>query len=356
MNDDQERRPRTWAERSKISHKYIGPSPETQFKRYKDQAPQEIDQEDTVDDLDNNQSSEEDEWSSSTHLAHDWRHADGDGVLSNRRLGEPPSSDLDLDITADFPTTPNPFNPTTKAALLDIARASSTPINTLRWLSENTDADVRKLVASNTNTPSEVLRTLSKDWDGTVRLAVLDNQKVPIDIITELSSDSNPLVSLRACYAIDERRKSMDKSGSPSRAPAPQPTIKDIPNLHVYHRYSQGAKTLPVSSYLTTEAVEFLTIVAQKLTTPPQRLAELAEHPSSEVRAAVAQNGKTPLDILWRLSLDVSPTVKRGLTQNETCPLELLRELLRDGDVAVRQKATEEIAKFERSGDHVVEG
>ena len=345
MSDDREQRLSTQADRSNNIRKYSSQPPDkTQIERKWSRAYPPLDQEDTVDDLDNTFEEEEGDSPSEARLADEWS-VNGESKLVNRRLGQQADSLDGIDITADFPTSPNPFNETTNAALAEIAKAPSTPITTLTWLADNPNAEVRRVTACNTNTPGATLRKLSKDWDGSVRLAVLDNPKVPIDIITELSNDSNPLVSLRACYALDERRRAADPNSSRQ---TPSTTIKDIPNLHAYHRYMQAALSQPLSSQSSPEAIEFLKIVAERMSTPPERLAELSNHPSPEVRASVARNGNAPLAILWRLSLDLDPIVKSGLTQNQSCPVELLRELLRDGDVAVRRQAQHEINRFEQ--------
>jgi len=345
MSDDTEQRLSTQADRSKNIRKNSSQPPEkTQINKQWSRAIPPLDQEDTVDDLDNTSQEEEGDSPFEARLADEWS-VGGESKLVNRRLGQQADLLEGLDITADFPTSPNPFNETTNAALAEIGKALSTPVTTLTWLADNPNSEVRRATAGNTSTPSETLRKLSKDWDGSVRLAVLDNPRVPIDIITELSNDSNPLVSLRACYALDERRRVAD--GGSTRPPVPSPTIKDIPNLHAYHRYMQAATSNPISSKSTPEAIEFLKIVAERLSTPPERLAELSNHPSPEVRAAVARNGNAPMPILWRLSLDLDPLVKSGLTQNQSCPVELLRELMRDGDVAVRRQAQREISRME---------
>jgi len=354
MSDDKEQRLKfNQIPRSNYLQK-TSQSPETaKYDGKQSQALPPLDQEDTVDDLDNNFIEPEDtSWDS--RLASDW-HVGGGSALANRRIGQPLPTREEMDITADFPTSPNPFSPSTNAALAEIAKATSTPVTTLVWLSDNPNIEVRKATASNINLPSESMRKLAKDWDGAVRLAVLDNPKVPIDIITELSNDPNPLVSLRACYALDQRRqKGVDVATT--KAPAPSPTIKDIPNLHAYNKYMQPGAAQNLSAQTTPEAIEFLKIVAERMSTPPQRLAELSNHPSVHVRAAVARNGNTPLSVLWRLSLDLDSMVKSALTQNEGCPVELLRELLRDGNTTVRQQAQNEIAKLEHNHGSVVEG
>lgn len=328
--------------------KYIQNSkpPETnELKGKASQASPSLDQEDTVDDLENDMSLRRDDPSWNTRLADEWQLA-GDSTLANRRIGQQ-ASPIEMDITADFPTSPNPFSASTNHALAEIAKAKSTPVTTLTWLADNPNSEVRRCTAGNTSTPAAVLRKLSKDWDAAVRLAVLDNSKVPIDIITELSNDTNPLVSLRACYALDERRKTHE--AILAKQPPPAQTIKDIPNLQAYNKYMQPGAAQNLSQQTTPEAIEFLKIVAERTSTPPQRLAELSNHPSAEVRSAVALNTNTPLAVLWRLSLDLDPVVKSALTKNQGCPIELLRELMRDGDRAVRRQAQNEIARWEQS-------
>jgi len=326
--------------------KYIKNGTPTEKDRGKEsQASQAFDQEDTVDDLDNNMAPEEHgrkPWT--TRLADEWHLAGESAPLANRRIGQH-SSEVEMDITADFPTSPNPFSASTNHALAEIAKAKSTPISTLTWLSDNPNIEVRKATAGNANTPGAVLRKLGKDWDASVRLAVLDNSKVPIDVITELSNDTNPLVSLRACYALDERRKSVENILA--KTPPPAQTIKDMPNLQAYNKYMQPGAAQNLSLQTTPEAIEFLKLVAERQSTPPQRLAELSNHPAGEVRAAIASNCNTPLNVLWRLSLDMDPVVKSALTKNEGCPIELLRELMRDNDRAVRRQAQNEVSRLE---------
>jgi hypothetical protein len=350
MSDEKEKRLKlVQAELSKYIQNSKRPD-STKREESQSQAINRLDQEDTVDDLDNNMSPDDNEKSWNTRLADEW-HLAGDSALANRRIGQMASS-VEMDITADFPTSPNPFSASTNHALAEIAKAKSTPVTTLTWLADNPNVEVRKATAGNTNTPSPTLRKLSKDWDAAVRLAVLDNSKAPIDVITELSNDTNPLVSLRACYALDERRKTVDNILA--KTPPPAQTIKDIPNLQAYNKYMQPGAAQNLSLQTTPEAIEFLKIVAERQSTPPQRLAELSNHPAAEVRAAIASNSNTPLNVLWRLSLDQDPIVKSALTKNEGCPVELLRELMRDGDRAVRRQAQNEIARLEQSNGPLI--
>lgn len=267
----------------------------------------------------------------------------GNGAAERRLC--PSISDIS-DVTADFPTTSNPFERTSdnNTTLLGVASSNGTSAKTLNWLASNPDPEIRKAVAQNPNVPLELLRKLSEDWDGTVRLAVLDNAAVTNDIITSLLNDANPLVSLRACYALDQRRKVTN--GSSSKAAAV--TIKDMPNLRAYQGYLRSSKEEPITSDPSHAAINFLKIVAERLTTPSQRLTELSNHPDSEVRAAVAGNSKSPMEALWRLAQDMDPMVRTTLAQNQSCPVELLQQLLKDPNRKVKGTAMIELHKIDQ--------
>lgn len=267
----------------------------------------------------------------------------GNATTERRRC--PSISDIS-DVTADFPTTNNPFERTSdnNTTLLGVASSNGTSAKTLNWLASNPDPEIRKAVAHNPNVPLELLRKLSEDWDGTVRLAALDNAAVTNDIITSLLNDANPLVSLRACYALDQRRKVTN--GSSSKAAAV--TIKDMPNLRAYQDYLRSSKEEAITADPSHTAINFLKIVAERLTTPSQRLTELSNHPDSEVRAAVAGNSKSPMEALWRLAQDMDPMVRTTLAQNQSCPVELLQQLLKDPNRKVKGTAMIELHKIDQ--------
>jgi|GEM_PF-3396768 hypothetical protein len=267
------------------------------------------------------------------------------GKNSTEPRPSPRISDI-ADVTADFPTTNNPFERTSdnNTTLMGVASSNGTSAKTLNWLAGNPDPEIRKTVANNSNTPLEVLRKLSEDWDGTVRLAVLDNATVTNDIITSLLNDANPLVSLRACYALDQRRKATN--GTPNKAASV--TIKDMPNLRAYQGYLKSSKEEPITSDHSLEAINFLKIVAERLTTPSQRLTELSSHPDPDVRAAVAGNSKSPMEALWRLAQDMDPMVRTTLAHNQSCPVELLQQLLKDPNKKVKGTAMLELHKIDQ--------
>lgn len=252
--------------------------------------------------------------------------------------------DLVPSETADFPTSSNPFKQATNAGLLDIANSKNTTEATLMWLSQNPDASIRSAVAGNPRATKQIMAKLVKDHDGHVKLAALDNPELTSDLVVDLLTDANPLVSLRAYEVLNERRK---KAGlEPIIDRRKVNTVNELPALSPTDSKIKAAKEAPITASGAHEAIEFLRMMAKRHSTPIQRLAELATHPDTLVRAAVARNSKSPIDVLWSLVNDKNSEVKQGLIKNESCPLELLWALRNDPDQTVSTDARRELDKF----------
>lgn len=240
------------------------------------------------------------------------------------------------DITADFPSSTNPFKNTSGTALKEIALAESTAESTLKWLSENPDPEIRQAVAVNQKCPEAILKKLSKDPIGSVRLGILDNPAVPPSLVVNLINDSNPLVSLRAYEVLDLLRK---ESGlEPLKRPGaagPSRTVQDVP----------GMKTA-LTAEEAAEVIEFLKMIARRHSTPTGRLSELAAHPSAEIRAAVARNAKASIDTLLSLAHDQDVRVRTELIRNTSCPIEVLEVLQNDRDRNVAKFARSELSRI----------
>jgi len=73
---------------------------------------------------------------------------------------------------------------------------------------------------------------------------------------------------------------------------------------------------------------EFLQVIAERSTTPPRRLAELAAHPDKIIRSMVAANPNATPEILWKLAKDESIDVRRKLLGNYNCPEEIINHLM----------------------------
>ncbi|MEZ4534383.1 MAG: hypothetical protein R3D26_05130 [Cyanobacteriota/Melainabacteria group bacterium] len=249
------------------------------------------------------------------------------------------------DETADFPSSSNPFKHATNSGLLEIARSSGTTESTLMWLAQNPDASIRSAVAGNQRASKPILAKLIKDHDGHVKLAALDNPELTSDLVVDLLKDSNPLVSLRAYEVLNERRK---KAGlEPIKDRRKVNTVNDLPALSKENSKIKKAQEAPITASGAHEAIEFLRMMAQRHSTPIERLAELASHPDTLVRAAVARNSKSPIDVLWGLVNDKTTEVKQNLIKNESCPLELLWALRNDPDQHVSGFARQELEKFD---------
>jgi hypothetical protein len=87
-------------------------------------------------------------------------------------------------------------------------------------------------------------------------------------------------------------------------------------------------------------------VIAQKSTTPPNRLAELSKHANKEIRAIVAENANAPVETLWNLSKDSVAEVKLKLTENYNCPIEIIEALQDDKDSYVAWQARNILLKL----------
>jgi len=120
-------------------------------------------------------------------------------------------------------------------------------------------------------------------------------------------------------------------------------TVKDV-NLNVPFHNPNGPKRSTPQVNITpnataSETIAFLKIVAGRISTPPGRLVELAEHSNEEVRAAVAENVNLPTDGFLHLAKDTVSTVKLRLIDNSNCPTEVLGALQNDSDPYVAFEA-----------------
>ncbi|MGD9680438.1 MAG: HEAT repeat domain-containing protein [Candidatus Obscuribacterales bacterium] len=240
------------------------------------------------------------------------------------------------DVTADFPSSTNPFKNTSGSALKEVALAESTAEATLKWLSENADPEIRQAVAINQKCPEAILKKLSKDPIGSVRLGLLDNPAVPPSLVVDLINDSNPLVSLRAYEVLDLLRKEsgLEPLKRPGSAGSSR-TVQDMPGMKSSLTAEEAA-----------EVIEFLKMIARRHSTPTGRLSELAGHPSAEIRAEVARNAKASIDTLLSLAHDQDVRVRTELIHNTSCPIEVLEVLQNDRDTDVAKFARSELSRI----------
>ena len=99
------------------------------------------------------------------------------------------------------------------------------------------------------------------------------------------------------------------------------------------HEILTGAEVAQLQGY-DNVAVQHL--LGVNLSTPPELLTALANHPDFEVRTGVAANPKTPMAAL--LSLRVPgryETVNSALSSNPMLPQKLLREMYNTGEAGV---------------------
>jgi len=120
-------------------------------------------------------------------------------------------------------------------------------------------------------------------------------------------------------------------------------TVKDVKMNLGAHNPNGPKRTSPqvniTPNATASETITFLKIVAGRISTPPGRLIELAEHSNEEVRAAVAENVNLPSEAFLQLAKDSVSTVKLRLIDNSNCPTEVLGTLQNDSDPYVAFEA-----------------
>ena len=235
------------------------------------------------------------------------------------------------------------FSPT---VLQKVAKNPNTPATTLKWLATHHKPEVRRAVATNRNANMEIVLILANDADENVRCYLLDNVALNQDTLVKLCDDLSPLVSEKAKNILYERNKNVDinmsaKSGkyidyaqineSFIESQAAEPEANFVPTVSADNLAPKSMPALDNGNQEKAELIEreFLQVIAERSTTPPRRLAELAVHPDKIIRGIVAANPNTTPEILWQLAKDESIDVRRKLLGNYNCPEDIINSLMR---------------------------
>lgn len=299
----------------------------------------------------------------------------------------------------------------------------STSPATLAWLSSLVSPEVRAAVAANPKTPPETLRKLANDVDNTVRLSVATNPNTPSDVLRNLVRDISKLTASEAQSALcargdvveaerkshnlltnnrfnptsnhlvasytsldavmpdgindgskaDSEWQSLNSDGAQKAYKQQKDTVKDLkfnPSVSNPNGPRDIAKELrphsafdsPPENASPQEKIAFLKMIATRLSTPPSKLAELAENESIEIRAAVAENINTPAEAFAILAKDQQAQVKLRVIDNSNCPHNILELLKDDLDPYVGYEAKNQLKRIqnslaqERSGSYRTEG
>ncbi|GEM_PF-980319 len=81
---------------------------------------------------------------------------------------------------------------------LRVAENPRTPLDILKLLACDKNADVRIAVGTNPSTPAHIRYGLVFDEDPNVRLGLAEDVNTPVDLLDKLMDDGNPYVSCRA--------------------------------------------------------------------------------------------------------------------------------------------------------------
>ncbi len=282
-----------------------------------------------------------------------------------------------------------------------VAANQKTPPETLRKLANDIDNTVRLSVATNSNTPSDVLHNLTRDASKLTaseaqaalcaRGDVVEAERKSHNLLTNnrFNPTSNHLIasytSLDAVMpdGINDGSKadseagrdwqSLNSTGAQRAYKQQKDTVKDLkfnPSVSNTNGPRQTAKELtphsafdsPPENASPQEKIAFLKMIATRLSTPPMKLAELAENESIEIRAAVAENINTPPEAFLLLAKDSQAQVKLRVIDNSNCPSQVLEMLKDDQDPYVGYEAKNQLKRIqnslvqERSGSFKLDG
>jgi hypothetical protein len=231
----------------------------------------------------------------------------------------------------------NAFSNFSPAALQKVARNFNTPPSTLKWLAAHYRAEVRQAVATNANADVEIMTMLAGDAEEGVRIVLAGNPSLTRSVLLKLCDDPSPLVSEKAKNILYEQSKSAisQKTGENPivvKRPAEANPVKAVfPEISSENTLCETGHSANAKSKKELELIEreFLQVIAEKSTTPPRRLAELAVHPDKIIRGIIAANPNSTPEILWQLAKDESMDVRRKLLGNYNCPEEIINHLMR---------------------------
>ncbi|MBP9091078.1 hypothetical protein KBI23_08615, partial [bacterium] len=268
---------------------------------------------------------------------------------------------------------------------------------TLRKLVNDVDNTVRLSVATNPNTPSDVLRNLTRDVSKLTaseaqsalcaRGDVVEAERKSQNLLTNnrFNPTSNHLIASYTCLdavmpdgindgsKADSEWQSLNSDGAQKAYKQQKDTVKDLkfnPSISNPNGPRDTAKELtphsafdsPPENASPQEKIAFLKMIATRLSTPPSKLAELAQSESIEIRAAVAENINTPAEAFTLLAKDSQAQVKLRVIDNSNCPNHVLELLKDDQDPYVGYEAKNQLKRIqnslaqERSGSYRTEG
>ena len=224
-------------------------------------------------------------------------------------------------------------------------RNPSMPKSILERLAEDTDFEVRAVVASNPSTPATVLEQLANDKTLEVSQRVGGNKSTPAAVIEQLANDQqydvyssvtrNPLTPAAvlerlAMHEFWDVRRSVATNPSTSSEVLGQ--LASDQNNKVRNSAAENPST-PTAILERLERVERGNIRSSVLKNPSMPAAVLeqqAANEDKEVRSSVAKNPSTPAVLLERLAVEKTLSVCCSIANNPSTPTATLGQIARD--------------------------
>jgi len=177
------------------------------------------------------------------------------------------------------------------------------------------NADLARLVASNSATPPEVLYKLAKFRHYSIRKNLAANPNTPTDVLLKLGK-----------YFPEELLNN------------PVWSLLLLENMNLFKQILKDTKLL--LRLLTYDSNRLLmeTIENDKILIPELWLQKSAEHRSSDVCCCIATHPKTPISVLEKLALSASYDVRKEIARNPNTPVTLLEKLVIDEHQYVRRE------------------
>lgn len=181
-----------------------------------------------------------------------------------------------------------------------LAKAEDTAPNILSALSNDSDAKVRLLVASNPNTPVRVLQKLGEEFPD----AITDN---PIFNLLLLENPNTYFIKISLARSFTTSEETLTRLAN-ARYYSEEPIVRAVAN--------NPSTPIPVLEKLATWFPEI------------EENSELED--ADRVHAGVASNPNTPTHVLKELAKHRSPYVREQVANNPNTPALILEELVKN--------------------------
>ena len=188
----------------------------------------------------------------------------------------------------------------------------------------NQKLEVRKQFAKAEDTAPDILTTLSNDSDAKVRLLVASNPNTPVNVLQKLGEEfpdaitDNPIFNLLLLENLDTYfvKLSLARSFTTS-----EETLTRLANARYYSEE-------PIVRAVANNPSTPISVLEKLATWFPEIEENSEETDGDRVHEAVASNPNTPVRILEKLAQHRSPYVREQLANNPNTSAFILEELV----------------------------